>query len=159
MQSRIGCICLSFFHCVFSNVSSNRLPERMQNHIGCICLTFLHCVFSNVSSNVLCERRQSHIGYICSTFQHFSSGFSHLHPSNKSHDFQDFVPLPRCLVLNPKCCFKLNQNYHWLLVSNNQNCFLFQALLSLFHFKANFLVRENTSWKYILKIRGGIKGR
>ena len=31
MQSHIGCICLTFLCCVFSNVSSNRLPERMHN--------------------------------------------------------------------------------------------------------------------------------
>ena len=49
MQSHIGCICLAFLHCVFSNVSSNGLYRRMHNHIGCICLSFLHCVFSNVS--------------------------------------------------------------------------------------------------------------
>ena len=40
MQSRIGCICLTFSHCVFSNVSSNCQPERMHSHIGCICLFF-----------------------------------------------------------------------------------------------------------------------
>ena len=33
----------------FWNVPSNCLPERMQSHIGCICSTFLHCAFSNVS--------------------------------------------------------------------------------------------------------------
>ena len=49
MQNHIGCICSTFPHCVFSNVSSNCLPERMQSHIGCICSTFLHCAFSNVS--------------------------------------------------------------------------------------------------------------
>ena len=38
---------------VFSNFSSNRFPERMHSHIGCICLSFLHCVSSDVSSNHL----------------------------------------------------------------------------------------------------------
>ena len=77
-QSHTDCICLTFLHCVFLNVSSNHLHERMQNHIGCICLTFLncaisncstfhHCAFSNVSSNCLLEKRHSHIGYICLT--------------------------------------------------------------------------------------------
>ena len=43
----VECTCLTFLHRVFSNESSNGLPERMHSHIGCICLTFLHCVFSN----------------------------------------------------------------------------------------------------------------
>ena len=82
-------------------------------------------------------------------FQHFSSGYWHL--SNQTHDFQDFVTFPLCAVLYPKCCFKLIKIYHWLLVSNNKKCFLFQVVLSLFHFKGKFLVRENTSWKYFLQ--------
>ena len=64
MNSHIGCICLTFLHCAFSNVSSNRLHQRMHSHIGCICLTFLQCAFSNVPSNCLPGRMQSHIGYI-----------------------------------------------------------------------------------------------
>ena len=64
----IGCICLSFLHCVLSNVSSNRLPEQMQSHIGCTCLAFLHCVLSNVSSSCLPERMQIHTDCICLTF-------------------------------------------------------------------------------------------
>ena len=50
------CMChfsLTFLHCVFSNVSSNGVHERMHNYTGCICLPFLHCAFSNVSSNYL----------------------------------------------------------------------------------------------------------
>ena len=35
----------------FLNVTSMHLDRRMHSHIGCICLAFLHCVFSNVSSN------------------------------------------------------------------------------------------------------------
>ena len=38
-------------HCELSNAFSNCRPEYMLNHTCCICLTFLHCVFSNVSSN------------------------------------------------------------------------------------------------------------
>ena len=41
MRNRIGCICLSFLHCGFSNVSSNRWHKRMQNCIGCTSLIFL----------------------------------------------------------------------------------------------------------------------
>ena len=78
MQNHIGCICLTFLHCAFSNVSSNCLPERMQSHIGCICSTFPHCEFSNVSSKYLRQRMQNHIGCICKTFLHceFSNVFS-----------------------------------------------------------------------------------
>ena len=41
---------LPFLHHVFSNVSSDFMPERMHSHIGCIYWTFLHCVISNVPS-------------------------------------------------------------------------------------------------------------
>ena len=34
----------TIFHYVFSNVTSNCLPDRMRSHIGCIC-SFLHCAF------------------------------------------------------------------------------------------------------------------
>ena len=91
MRNHTGCICLTFLHCAFSNVSSNGLhewmhnhtgcicltfphsnclPQRMQNHTGCICLTFLHCAFSNVSSKRLDKRMQNHTGCICLTFLH-----------------------------------------------------------------------------------------
>ena len=60
----------TFLLCAFSNVSSNRLPERMQSHIGCICLTFLRCGFSNVSSNRLPQRMHNHTGCICLSFLH-----------------------------------------------------------------------------------------
>ena len=69
-QSHIGCICLAFLHCAFSNVSSNGLHERMHSHIGSIYLAFLHCAFSNASSNGLHQKRHSHIGCICLTFPH-----------------------------------------------------------------------------------------
>ena len=66
----LGCICLIFLHCAFSNVSSKCLDQRMHSHCGflnvsskrlhkkmhnhtcCICLAFLHCGFSNVSSHL-----------------------------------------------------------------------------------------------------------
>ena len=82
MQNHTGCICLTFLHCAFSNVSSKRLAERMHNHTGCICLIFLHCAFSNVSSKGLHERMHNHTGCICLTFLHcaFSNVSSkHLH--------------------------------------------------------------------------------
>ena len=68
MQSHIDSICLTFLHCVFSNVGSNCLPEKRHSHIGYICLTFLHCVFSNVPTNGLLEKMHSHIGCICLFF-------------------------------------------------------------------------------------------
>ena len=64
-SSHIGCICLIFLHCAFSDVSSNRLPEKMHSHIGCICLTFLHCAFLNASSKHQLKKMQSHIGCNC----------------------------------------------------------------------------------------------
>ena len=76
MQSHIGCICLTFLHCAFLNVSSNCLPEKRHSHTDYICLAFLHCVFSNVSSNCLLKNRQSHIGCIVLLFStvHFKNG-------------------------------------------------------------------------------------
>ena len=75
----IGCICLSFLLCGFSNVFLNHLPEWVHNHIGCICLTFPHCGFSNESSNLFFERMHSYTCCICLTFLH--CGFSN-EPSN-----------------------------------------------------------------------------
>ena len=68
MHTHIGCICSTFLHCVFSNVSSNGFPERMHTHIGCICLAFLHCVFSNEPSNSPPMKTHSRIGCICLIF-------------------------------------------------------------------------------------------
>ena len=66
----IGCIYLSFLHCVFSNVSSNCLPEKTHSYTGCTCVTSLQCVFSNVPSKHLDQSRQNHTGCICLTFRH-----------------------------------------------------------------------------------------
>ena len=68
MHNRTGCIFFTFLHCVFSNGPSKHLDQSMHSRIGCICLSFLHCVFSNVSSNRLREKMHNHTGYICSTF-------------------------------------------------------------------------------------------
>ena len=70
MHSHIGYICLAFLHCAFSNVSSNCLHQKRHSRIGCICLTFLHCSFSNVASNGLHKKKHSHIDCICLTFLH-----------------------------------------------------------------------------------------
>ena len=66
----MGHFSLTFLDCVFSNVSSNFLPEKRHSHIGCICLALLHCAFSNVSSNYLLVRMHNHTGYICLSFPH-----------------------------------------------------------------------------------------
>ena len=75
LRSHIECTYLIFLYCVFSNVASNCLHERMHNRTGCTCLFFLHCALTNVSSNCLPEWMQSHTGYIYLTFLHcvFSS--------------------------------------------------------------------------------------
>ena len=48
---------LSTVVCASSCVSSKNLGQSRQCHIGCICLAFHHCAFSNVSSNGLPEKR------------------------------------------------------------------------------------------------------
>ena len=45
----IVCICLTFLHCGFSNVSSKHMQETIKRHIDCIYLTFLHCQHNTVS--------------------------------------------------------------------------------------------------------------
>ena len=47
-----GCICLVFLHCAFSNVSSNRLPEKMHSRIGCIHMTYISVRFQIWRSKV-----------------------------------------------------------------------------------------------------------
>ena len=110
MQSHIGSICLSFLHCVFSNVSSNGLPQRMHSRTGCIYLTFLQCVFSNVSSKRLPEWMHNHIGCICLSFLHceFSNVSSkHLPERMQSHTGCIFL-----FALTPK----LQQNLAHLII-------------------------------------------
>ena len=74
MQNHTGCICLSFLHHGFSNVSSNCWDQYIQNHKGCIFLSFPHRAFSYVFSNCLDKRMHSRIGCICLSFLH--RGFS-----------------------------------------------------------------------------------
>ena len=52
------CICLTFLHCAFSNVSLNPLPQRMHSRIGCICFAFLHCVFSISRNGPIWKRKR-----------------------------------------------------------------------------------------------------
>ena len=63
MHSRIGCICLTFPHCVFSYVCSNRLHMRMHNHIGCICLAcHLSVEFQDYDPSLLRKERGIEMG-------------------------------------------------------------------------------------------------
>ena len=70
MQSYIGCICLTCFHCIFLNVSPMYLDQRRHNRIGCIGLAFPHCVFSSASSNFLFDTVNTYNGCICLSFSH-----------------------------------------------------------------------------------------
>ena len=49
------------FNVCVSNVSSKCLHSKMQSRTDGICLAFLYCGFSNVSSNRLPEKRHNHI--------------------------------------------------------------------------------------------------
>ena len=133
-------ICLIFLHCVFSNVSSNGLPEKRHSHIGCICLTFLHCAFSNVASNCLHEKWHSHIDCIYLTLwccQSFSSRLSHL------NNFQGLFPLPLWVVLCPNCSLKLSKICDWLLVNKSNVKFP----LTYFHFLHNWVAANVSKFK------------
>ena len=59
-----------FLHRVFPGVSSNDPHEQMHNCTCCICVAFLQCVFLNVPSICLAERINSHTDYICSFLFH-----------------------------------------------------------------------------------------
>ena len=93
--SCIGCICLTFLHCVFSNVSSNRLPEWMQSHTGCICLAFLQCGLSNVSSNGLHEKMHNHTSCNCLIFPFVHWQLFHWCSSAWNDQAQEFVQSPQ----------------------------------------------------------------
>ena len=40
----IGCIYMSFLHCVFSDGSLNSLPKKIQSHTDSTYFAFLHCL-------------------------------------------------------------------------------------------------------------------
>ena len=84
MHNYTGCMCLTFLHCVFLNVTSNCLPDRKQSHTDYICLTFLRCVFSCAASKRLGQNMHNHIGCICLASLHcvFSNVFSKQLSSN-----------------------------------------------------------------------------
>ena len=130
MHSCFGCICLAFFHCALSNVSSNCLLKeshwlhlfdfftvRIQmipqiacpkGSIGCICLTFLHCAFSNVSLNLLLQMMHSYICCICSAFfHHVFSNVSSNHLQEKKHIHIGYI----CLISIVSRCGHLLAKY------------------------------------------------
>ena len=111
MQSNIGCICLTFLHCAFSNVFSNGLPERMWSHIGCICMPFLHCASSCVSSKNLGQSRQSHIGCMCLIFLRcvFSNVSSMYLPERK----QSHIGCILLTFLHNQIDFDSSQPWQW----------------------------------------------
>ena len=72
-------------HCVYQNVSSNRLPWWLHSHISCICLTFPQHASSDASSKCLLRQMRSHT---CQTsLQRASSDASsnHLFRQMQSH--------------------------------------------------------------------------
>ena len=82
--------CMSFLDCVFLNVSSNRLPERINSYIGC-----MYMVFSSMCFQMCSQRAWEH---------------------EKSHCwFHIFDFSPRC---DFKCVLKVpaweNNYLHWL---------------------------------------------
>ena len=109
MHSHIGCTCLTFLHCVFSNVSSNGLPEWLRSHTDCICLIFLHCVFSNVFSKHLHKKMQSHTGCICKTLLLcVSSDVSSNYLHERKHDYTGCS-----LLISPHYLSLLLEPLHW----------------------------------------------
>ena len=100
MQSHTDCICLTFLHCVLSDVSSNSLLQKKQSHIGCICLTPPHCGIENGPLKCLPQKT-------CLTFLYCLFLF---------HFFvvQDFDPSPAskmcCLLRNSRSKLRKNQD-------------------------------------------------
>ena len=101
MQNHIGCICLTFPHCAFSNGSSNWSLERMHSRIGCICLIFHHSVSSNVSPMHSVRSMHSHSGCIFSTTCLFYWNLFYL--NLVVHHFDSF---PACKYYDISCKFR-----------------------------------------------------
>ena len=96
MQNHTDCICLTFLHCVSSNVSSNCLYERMYNHTDCICLTFPRCALSNVLWEHLNIWMKIHIGCTCVTpyLGHSLPRYQqHRHSFQATQNLEGFYPL------------------------------------------------------------------
>ena len=103
MHSHIGCICLSFLHRVFSNVSSNRLRDMMHTHIGCICLIFLCPLSLSLKPDWLC-----------------------FYYNLLVQNFDPFPAYKKCAV-SCNSCFQLKAHWFWIvgteIESESQNRF------------------------------------
>ena len=132
LHSPTGYICLTFIHCVFSNVSSSGLSGWMQNHTGCTCLLFLRSVFSNIPLDCLPWRMCNHTFYMCLVFLQTSNVYSNApHKRMQSHI--------GCICFSSVCVFKfctciwnvlkckvikiLNPKHIWKVKSNHCNRF------------------------------------
>ena len=92
LHNHIDCICLTYLHCVFANVSSY---VRMESQNGCNYLTSLFCAFSYVSSNCLPENRHINLAFLSACVYS-----KHLHKKIQSHN------CCICLTCSPLCVFK-----------------------------------------------------
>ena len=125
MQSYIGCICLTCFHCIFLNVSSMYLDQRRHNRIGCIGLAFPRCAFSSASSGFLFDTVHTCNGCICLSFSHcvFPNASSNFLDQKCEMTLFAFVTIftPVCLQMHP-----------WMVCM--QDCLLTLHCLHLFNF-------------------------
>ena len=69
MLSHVPSHDLEFYHLL---IFTSRYPLKLTLSMGHFSLTFLDYVFSNVSSNFLPEKRHSHIGCICLALLHYA---------------------------------------------------------------------------------------
>ena len=118
-----GYICLTFIHCVFSNVSSSGLSEWMPNHTGCTCLLFLRCKYS---------LRLSTLEDVWSNFLHLY-GFSPMHYALSSLETLDYKDSPEWTPPLP---------FSQLRIISDEN--IWEQYLWQFHFLSNILYELKT---------------
>ena len=107
MHIHTGCTSLSFPHCAFSNVISMHPHTLIKIHIGCIFVTLFCYVSSNVPLTRVCESRFCHIGYICShflqrVFSYVISIYLALYTCSCSCCSQTFFFNSMCLQMSPQ---------------------------------------------------------
>ena len=138
LHSPTGYICLTFIHCVFSNVSSSGLSEWMQNHTGFTCLLFLRCVFSNIPSDCLPWRMCNHTFYICMVFSNVSNVYSNA-PHERIHSHIG------CICFSSVCVFSCPEQLNrWPCHSLTQS--VSQSLTSMTTFD------DNLWWQLLMTI-------
>ena len=121
-------------YCVFSNVYSNHLPEKMHSNISYICLT--HCVLSNVSWNFFHGKRNSNTGCICLTFStvcfQMTPQIDVMRKKTKSHWLHLFDFSPLCVF---KCWLKdlgsEQAKSHWLHLFDFSSLCVFKCIIKL----------------------------